>query len=127
MPKGQPKASTSTSTSTSAAGAKTGGGSDERFVDPARRDSELRQTVKRRLARIEGQIRGIGRMVDDGRYCVDVLTQLAAVQQGLRRVSRELLRDHMAHCVEEAFESGEADEKHRVSEEIAELMFKYSR
>lgn len=98
-----------------------------RKIHPERRDSELRTGVRRRLARIEGQVRGITRMVDEGRYCVDVLTQLAAVQQGLRRVSRELLRDHMAHCVEEAFESGNAEEKHRVSEEIAELMFKYSR
>jgi|GEM_PF-381413 len=98
-----------------------------RFLEPARQHSEVRRTVKRRLARIEGQIRGIGRMVDEGRYCVDVLTQLAAVQQGVRRVSRELLRDHMAHCVEEAFESGDAEDKRRVSEEIAELMFKYSK
>ena len=100
---------------------------EERFLEPERRDSGVRRTVKRRLARIEGQIRGIGRMVDEGRYCVDVLTQLAAVQQGVRRVSRELLRDHMAHCVEEAFDSDDAEEKQRVSEEIAELMFKYSR
>lgn len=96
-------------------------------LDPQRQHSEVRQGVRHRLARIEGQIRGITRMVDEGRYCVDVLTQLAAVQQGLRRVCRELLRDHMAHCVEEAFESGDAGEKRRVSEEIAELMFKYSR
>lgn len=86
-----------------------------------------RQPLQRRLARVEGQIRGISRMLEDGRYCVDVLTQLAAVQQALRRVSRELLRDHMAHCVEEAFASGDAAAKQRVSQEIAELMFKYSR
>lgn len=104
-----------------------GGGAQIRRIEPERRDSEVRKSVRRGLARIEGQVRGITRMVEEGRYCVDVLTQLAAVQQGLRRVSRELLRDHMAHCVERAFESGDADDKHRVSEEIAELMFKYSR
>ena len=109
------------------AGPASGSGADDRRISPERRVSEVRQSVRRGLARIEGQVRGITRMVDEGRYCVDVLTQLAAVQQGLRRVSRELLRDHMAHCVEEAFESGDADEKRRVSEEIAELMFKYSR
>ena len=91
----------------------------------ARRDR--RKPVERRLARIEGQIRGISRMIEEDRYCVDILTQLAAVQQALRRVSRELLKDHMSHCVEEAFTSGDEAEKHRVSHEIAELMFKYSR
>jgi DNA-binding FrmR family transcriptional regulator len=117
----EPRSTTSTGPAGGSDGAET------RRIGPERRDSEVRQGVRRRLARIEGQIRGIHRMVDDGRYCVDILTQLAAVQQGLRQVSRELLRDHMGHCVQEAFESGDPDEKHRVSEEIAELMFKYSR
>lgn len=86
-----------------------------------------RRPLLRRLARVEGQVRGVSRMIEEDRYCVDVLTQLAAVHQALRQVSRELLRDHMAHCVEAAFSSGDRDEKARISEEIADLMFKYSR
>ena len=83
--------------------------------------------VTKRLARIEGQVRGIGRMVEEGRYCVDVLIQIAAVNQALRQVARQLLTRHMEHCVRDAFESGDSEERQRVSAEIAELMFKYSR
>lgn len=87
---------------------------------------ENRQGLVRRLARIEGQVRGLSRMVEEDRYCVDVLVQIAAVHQALRRVARELLSGHMAHCVRDAYESGDPAERERVSEEIAELMFKYS-
>lgn len=83
--------------------------------------------LQRRLARIEGQVRGLTRMVEEDRYCVDVLTQIAAVHQALRRVARELLAGHMEHCVREAYDSGDPAERTRVSDEIAELMFKYSR
>lgn len=92
-------------------------------ADREERDRE----ITRRLARIEGQVRGISRMVEEGRYCVDVLTQVAAVHQALRQVSRNLLAGHMEHCVRDAFESGDGDRQAEVSEEIAELMFKYSR
>lgn len=83
--------------------------------------------VKRRLARIEGQVRGIARMVEEGRYCVDVLTQVAAVHQALRQVSRRLLTEHMEDCLRDAFECGDEERRHELSEEIAGLMFKYSR
>ncbi len=72
-------------------------------------------------------MRGLSRMIEEDRYCVDVLTQLAAVHQALRTVARELLSSHMDHCVREAFTHGDAAEGERVSAEIAELMFKYSR
>ncbi len=85
------------------------------------------RSVRRRLARIEGQVRGIDRMVEQGRYCIDVLDQLAAVHQALRQVGRELLARHMEHCVGAAYASGDAAERRRVHDEIAELMFKYSR
>ena len=98
-----------------------------RHIRPDAEREKVRRRLQRRLARIEGQIRGVSSMVEDGRYCVDVLIQLAAVQQALRKVSRSLLEDHMAHCVEEAFSSGDPGEKERVSKEIADLMFKYSR
>ncbi len=89
--------------------------------------AEEKAALQRRLARIEGQVRGIARMVDEERYCVDVLNQLAAVHQALRRVSRELLSRHMRTCVERAFTQGDPETKARTSQEIAELMFKYSR
>lgn len=73
----------------------------------------------RRLGRIEGQVRGIARMVDGDRYCIDVVTQIAAVQAALRRVEEEILRDHVAHCVEHAIESGNAKEQRQ---KIAELI-----
>ena len=86
-----------------------------------------KQALLRRLARIEGQVRGLGRMIEEDRYCVDVLTQLAAAHEALRHVARELLRDHMDHCVHKAFTRGNAAANERVSAELAGLMFKYSR
>jgi len=83
--------------------------------------------LQRRLARIEGQVRGISGMVGEGRYCVDVLTQVAAVHQALRQVSRRLLAEHMEQCMMDAFESGDEERRRELSEEIAGLMFKYSR
>ena len=97
----------------------------ERGADPLR--GARNEQVQKRLARIEGQVRGISRMVEEGRYCVDVLTQIAAVNQALRQVARELLTGHLDHCVRQAFESGDDGERQRVSAELAEVMFKYSR
>jgi CsoR family transcriptional regulator, copper-sensing transcriptional repressor len=91
-----------------------------------RREPEKRALL-RRLARVEGQVRGLAKMVEDDRYCVDVLTQLAAAHQALRHVARELLSSHMKHCVREAFTTGDAAEGERVTDELAELMFKYSK
>ena len=73
----------------------------------------------KRLSRIEGQVRGLARMVEEDRYCIDILTQIAAVRAALRRVEEEILQDHIAHCVEHAIVSGDADEQRR---KIAELM-----
>jgi CsoR family transcriptional regulator, copper-sensing transcriptional repressor len=81
------------------------------------------QTAKsarlKRLSRIEGQVRGLARMVDEDRYCIDIITQIAAVRAALRRVEEEILRDHIGHCVEHAIVSGDADEQRQ---KIAELM-----
>jgi DNA-binding FrmR family transcriptional regulator len=72
-----------------------------------------KQAVQRRLARIEGQVRGLSRMVDDEAYCIDVLTQIGAVSSALDRVALQLLADHTSHCVRDALDQGgpEADEK----------------
>ena len=73
----------------------------------------------KRLSRIEGQVRGLARMVEEDRYCIDVVTQLSAVRAALRRVEEEILRDHVAHCVEGAIRSGNAEEQRA---KVAELM-----
>ena len=77
-----------------------------------------------RLNRIEGQVRGLARMVEADRYCIDIVTQIAAVRAALRRVEEEVLRDHITHCVEHAIVSGNAAEQRR---KIAELMDVLSR
>ena len=82
-----------------------------------RKDSKA--SVQKRLGRIEGQVRGLSKMVDEDRYCIDIVTQISAVRAALRRVEEEVLRDHVAHCVEHAIASGDkADQR----EKIAELM-----
>lgn len=71
----------------------------------------------RRLSRIEGQVRGLARMVEGDRYCIDIVTQIAAARAALRRVEEEILRDHVAHCVEHAIKSGDkADQRRKVAE-----------
>ncbi|MFP3397123.1 MULTISPECIES: metal-sensitive transcriptional regulator [Brevibacterium] len=80
---------------------------------------------QRRLARIEGQVRGIGRMVDEEQYCIDILTQVSAIQSALRNVARGLLDDHMRSCVVDAVKDGGADADDKldeVSEAISRLM-----
>src|SRR5580693_5399777 len=66
---------------------------------------EIKASCLKRLKRIEGQIRGLAGMVEDDRYCIDVVTQIAAAKAALRRVEEEILRDHVAHCVEHAISS----------------------
>jgi DNA-binding FrmR family transcriptional regulator len=71
----------------------------------------------KRLRRIEGQVRGLARMVEDDRYCIDVVTQLSAVRAALRAVEGEVLRDHASHCIEHAIASGnKADQRRKVAE-----------
>jgi len=82
--------------------------------------------VLRRLARIEGQVRGLQGMVEQGAYCIDVLTQISAVNKALDGVARKVLEDHAHHCVRDAVEKGgaEADEK---LEELLSAVERYSR
>jgi DNA-binding FrmR family transcriptional regulator len=75
-----------------------------------------------RLGRIEGQVRGLARMVDDDRYCIDIVTQIAAVRAALRRVEEEILRDHVAHCVEHAIASGDKADQRRKVQELMDVM-----
>jgi DNA-binding FrmR family transcriptional regulator len=81
-------------------------------------------TSLKRLKRIEGQVRGVARMVEDGRYCIDIVTQIGAVRAALRKVEEEVLRDHVGHCVEGAIASGNRSQQRR---KIAELMDVFGR
>jgi DNA-binding FrmR family transcriptional regulator len=81
--------------------------------------NDIKESCLKRLNRIEGQVRGLARMVEEDRYCIDVVTQIAAVRAALRRAEEEILRDHVAHCVENAIASGNKADQRR---KIAELM-----
>jgi CsoR family transcriptional regulator, copper-sensing transcriptional repressor len=84
--------------------------------------TEVKTSCLKRLGRIEGQVRGLARMVESDRYCIDVVTQLSAVRAALRGVEEEILKDHVAHCVEHAIASGNRTEQRRkVNELIAVL------
>jgi DNA-binding FrmR family transcriptional regulator len=79
--------------------------------------NEAKTQVTKRLQRIEGQVRGLARMVEEDRYCIDIVTQISAVRAALRRVEEEVLRDHVAHCVEGAIASGNrADQRKKIAE-----------
>ena len=86
-------------------------------------DPESKALNLKRLRRVEGQIRGIQKMVEADRYCADVLTQIGAVQEALRAVGRELLRHHLRHCSAEAFRAG-GEQARAASDELIELMYR---
>src|SRR6186713_1487975 len=86
--------------------------------------NETKPAVLKRLKRIEGQVRGLARMVEEDRYCIDVVTQISAVRAALRRAEEEILRDHVAHCVEGAIASGNRADQRR---KVAELMDVFGR
>ena len=75
-----------------------------------------------RLRRIEGQVRGVARMVEDDRYCVDVITQVQAVRAALKRVEDAILQDHVSHCVDRAIRGGDADEQRRKIDELLDVL-----
>ena len=86
-------------------------------------DPEIKAANLRRLARIEGQVRGVRQMVEEERYCADILDQIAAVQNALRAVARETLRNHLHHCVQKAM-TGTAEEAECMQEELLKLFDK---
>ncbi len=90
-------------------------------VDPTQKQRHLT-----RLRRIEGQVRGIQKMVDEERYCADVLTQIASVQEALRGVARALMRGHLEHCATSAIQAG-PEEAEPMYDELVDLMFRYAR
>ena len=80
-----------------------------------------------RLGRIEGQVRGLARMVENDRYCIDIVTQIGAVRAALRRVEEEILRDHVAHCIEHAISSGDKSDQRRKVAELMDVMGRAAR
>jgi CsoR family transcriptional regulator, copper-sensing transcriptional repressor len=83
-------------------------------------NESTKTAVAARLKRIEGQVGGLQRMVSEDRYCVDVLTQITAVRAALHKVEQEILRDHVAHCVADAFSSGDGvEQRHKIEELVS--------
>ncbi|MFI4976326.1 MAG: metal-sensitive transcriptional regulator [Caulobacterales bacterium] len=80
-----------------------------------------------RLSRIEGQVRGVTRMIDEGRYCIDVLTQIRAVRAALVQVESQLLKGHLARCIEDAIVSGDEAEQRRKAGELIALLERSAR
>jgi DNA-binding FrmR family transcriptional regulator len=90
-------------------------------------DAEIKASNLRRLSRIEGQVRGIQRMVQEDRYCADILTQVSSVQEALRAVARALMRNHLAHCATHAIQSGSEEERHAMYDELLDIIYKNAR
>ncbi|MBT9329956.1 metal-sensitive transcriptional regulator [Paracidobacterium acidisoli] len=89
-------------------------------------DPGIKAAVSRRLARIEGQIRGLEKMVDEERYCADVLVQISSVQEALRGVSRQLLENHLKHCATDAIRRG-PESAEAMYGELLDLVYKHAR
>ena len=89
--------------------------------------SDIKKACAKRLNRIEGQVRGIGRMIEEDRYCIDVVTQISAVRTALRRLEEQILRDHVAHCVEHAISSGNKADQRRKIEELMNVVSRAER
>ncbi len=106
----------------SCACARPGDGTHAVAVDPA-----IKRAVLTRLRRIEGQVRGLQKMVEDERYCADVLMQVSSAQEALRGVSRSLLHNHLKHCATEAIVSGDPEKAEAMYDELMELMYKNAR
>jgi DNA-binding FrmR family transcriptional regulator len=90
-------------------------------------DTEIKASNLRRLSRIEGQIRGIQRMVEDDRYCADILTQVTSAQEALRAVARALMRNHLSHCATHAIRTGSTEERQAMYDELLEMIYKNAR
>ena len=90
-------------------------------------DPDAQKTVLNQLKRIEGQIRGLQRMVEDDRYCPEILVQVSAAHEALRKVSQVLLRNHLGHCVTSAIQSGDERRAQAIYDELSDLFNKYAR
>jgi len=91
-------------------------------VDPETKESNLK-----RLRRIEGQIRGLQKMVEEDRYCADIIVQVSSVQEALRGVARSLMRNHLRHCASQAIGKGTPDQAQAMYDELLELIYRHLR
>ena len=89
-------------------------------------DADIKDRNLKRLRRIEGQVRGLQKMVEEDRYCADILTQISSVHEALRSVGRELMRNHLKHCAASAIRSSDT-EAEAMYDELVEMMYKHSR
>jgi DNA-binding FrmR family transcriptional regulator len=89
-------------------------------------DPEVKERNLKRLRRIEGQVRGLQRMVEEDRYCADILTQIASVHEALRGVGRQLMRNHLRHCAGTAIRKGDADAE-VMYDELIDLVYRHVR
>ena len=85
-------------------------------------NNDTKEAVQKRLHRIEGQVRGVAKMVDESRYCIDIMTQISAIRAALRRVEEEVLRDHVSHCVEDAIKSGDQNNQRQKVTELIDVL-----
>jgi DNA-binding FrmR family transcriptional regulator len=90
-------------------------------------DPELKEANRKRLRRIEGQIRGLQKMVEEDRYCADIITQVASVQEALRGVARNLMKNHLHHCAAKALQSVKKPETEAMYDELLELIYAHLR
>jgi CsoR family transcriptional regulator, copper-sensing transcriptional repressor len=109
-------------TSPCACGARPGDGTHHTGVDP-----EAKHAIGSRLRRIEVQVRGLQKMIEEERYCAEVLMQLSSVQEALRGVGRVLLHNHLKHCATEAIRSDDPGKAEAMYDELMELMYKNAR
>lgn len=105
---------------------KNGKGSGAPRRKPAGVTPSIKKTNQNRLRRIEGQIRGLQRMVAEDRYCPDILIQIASVEQALRGVSRALMRNHLEHCVTRTIRAGSPSESKEAYDELLDLIYRHS-
>jgi DNA-binding FrmR family transcriptional regulator len=94
---------------------------------PARGYTATKDQLQKRLARIEGQVRGVSKMVEDDRYCIDVLTQIAAVSTALESLALRILDDHVRHCVRGALTSGDEADAQEKTAELLEAVQRFAR
>lgn len=90
-------------------------------------DRDNKPKLLNRLSRIEGQVRGVARMVEEDRYCIDILTQIQAARAALVRVETEMLKDHLGHCIEAAITGGDAADQRQKASELIQLLERSAR
>jgi len=89
-------------------------------------DAGIKDRNQKRLRRIEGQVRGLQKMVEEDRYCADIMTQISSVHEALRSVGRELMRNHLKHCATSAIKAGDINAE-SMYDELVDMMYRHSR